>query len=46
MVVLAILNAVFREGFTTPSAGEYTGHVISTATLLTLLGGYFLPYFR
>lgn len=46
MVVLAILNAVFREVFITPSAGEYAGHVISTATLLILLAAYIYVYFR
>lgn len=46
MVVLAIANATFRELFVTPSVGEYLAHVISTATLLMLLAGYILWYFR
>ena len=45
MVVLAILNAMFREAFITPNAGEYAGHVISTVTLLILLGAYVYVYF-
>lgn len=46
MVVLAILNATFRVLFVTPSAGEYVGHVVSTATLLALLAAYLYAYFR
>lgn len=46
MVVLAILNATFREVFITPSAGVYVGHVVTTATLLALLAVYVSVYFR
>ena len=46
MVVLAIFNATLREVFITPNAGEYAGHVISTATLLILLAAYIYVYFR
>ena len=46
MVVIAILNAGFRETLITPSTGEYAAHVISTATLLILLAVYIYVYFR
>ncbi|WP_232687024.1 hypothetical protein [Halobacterium zhouii] len=37
MAVVAVLNGAFRETFLVPNLGEYAGHVISTALLVTAI---------
>ena len=45
MVVLAILNAVVREGFVAPVVGDYWGHVTSTVTFIAALSVVAYLYF-
>lgn len=37
MAVVAVVNGVFREAMLIPRIGEYTGHVVSTALLITAI---------
>ena len=43
LAVLAILNAVVREGLLSPAVGDYWGHVTSTITFLS--GLFVVSYF-
>lgn len=46
MVALAIANAGVREVFVAPAVGDYSAHVISTASLLAALALLVALYFR
>jgi len=37
LVIVAILNGAFREGFIRPRLGEYPGHVFSTVILAAII---------
>lgn len=37
LVIVAILNGAFREGFIRPGLGEYPGHILSTIILVVII---------
>jgi len=45
MAVVAVLNGIFRELVIVPRIGEYPGHVLSTALLVTAILAIAYAYF-
>lgn len=46
LVIIAILNATFREFVIAPNVGDYLGHLVSTATLLAAIAVVAYLYFN